>query len=55
MTSTKQQAKEDEIKELTKLIEKVNNQISKLEETSMNLSNRIILAHKQLLLIKGTN
>ncbi len=55
--TTKQQSilsKQLEINSLEMQVEDVNNQLDKLEEKSMSLSSRIIMAKRQLLTLKGT-
>lgn len=52
MKSTKRTIKEQEILDLEKEIGLIHKKIDALEEKSNNLSNRIILAKKQLNLIE---
>lgn len=53
MKSIDQICKEFDIQLLEQQIEEVNNQLSKLEEKSIELSSKIILAKRQLEIMKG--
>lgn len=52
MKSIKQTLKELDIQNLQQLVEEVNNQLDRLEDKSIELSSKIIMAKRQLELIK---